>query len=418
MPGAGTRMDITKDSSGPICLDLTRLISRVGRGPMTGIDRVELAYLRKLSECKVPVFALVNAGSEFHLIDAVGISQLLARFDGRTRWGSRDLLSRVYWRHSNMLQAALSDIRRLRIGRCGAPGLADLLQSRCGAKLRYINVGHSNIRRDVFKAIDLVNGSSILVLLHDTIPLDFPQFQLNETTHAFREKLEVVSAFADAVICPSADCRMKAETHFERLGRTPECKVAHLGITATPAMPSQLPGGLDLSRPYFVTLGTIEPRKNHELLLDVWQRLGDGPEVPTLFVVGQRGWKNESVFWRLDSRPAHVVELNDLSDGGVAALLQKSRGLLFPSLAEGFGLPPAEAALTGVPVFCSDLPVYREFLKDYPVYLNATDSYVWETTIREFTDCRKYGNKNNHLDRLPDRLPTWEDHFNIALNAL
>lgn len=418
MLGAGTRMDITKNRPGPLCLDITRLISRVGRGQMTGIDRVELAYMRKLSESEFPVFALANAGSEFHLVDATGISQLLARFEGRTRWGSRDLRSRVYLRHSNLLQAVLSDLRRMRIGKCRALGLADLLQSRCGAKLRYMNVGHSNIRKDVFTAIDLVNGSSILVLLHDTIPLDFPQFQRNETAHAFREKLEVVSAFADVVICPSADCRMKAVAHFEQLGRTPECKVVHLGVAVCPAMPSELPRGLDLSRPYFVALGTIEPRKNHELLLDVWQRMGDGPEVPTLFVVGQRGWKNESVFQRLDGRPAHVIELNDLSDGGVTALLMQSRGLLFPSLAEGFGLPPAEAALAGVPVFCSDLPVYREFLKDYPVYLSATDSYIWETKIREFTNCRKYGNKNSRLDRLPDGLPTWEDHFNIALNAL
>ena len=110
--------------------------------------------------------------------------------------------------------------------------------------------------------------------------------------------------------------------------------------------------------------------------------------------------------------------MNDLSDGAVSALLQRSDGLLFPSHAEGFGLPPAEAALLGIPVVCADLPVYREFLQDYPVYLNATDMYLWETTIRNLTNGKDDRSRTDHPAASPDGLPTWDSHFNIVLKVL
>ncbi len=228
----------------------------------------------------------------------------------------------------------------------------------------------------------------------------------------------MISALADFIIHPSADGQRRAESHLARAGRVPPSVVAHLGIETAPPRPQDLPANLNLARPYFVTLGTIEPRKNHELLLDVWQRMGGRAAVPTLVVVGRRGWRNERVFARLDAMPAHVVELNDLSDGAVTALLQGAAGLLFPSYAEGFGLPPAEAASLGIPVVCADLPVYREFLLDYPVYLNATDMYLWETTIRNLTNGKDDRSRTDHSAALPDGLPTWESHFNFVLKVL
>ena len=161
-----------------------------------------------------------------------------------------------------------------------------------------------------------------------------------------------------------------------------------------------------------MTLGTIEPRKNHALLLDVWDGLAQGGgDIPHLFIIGNRGWADPALLARLDAQPAGVTELRGLSDGAVAALVAGARALLFPTLAEGYGLPPLEAAALGTPVVCTDLTVLRETLLDYPVYLHPSDSYAWMETIRAHADGSGGRNGKAGLD-----LPSWKDHFNAVLS--
>ncbi|MBO9582500.1 MAG: glycosyltransferase, partial [Sphingobium sp.] len=101
--------------------------------------------------------------------------------------------------------------------------------------------------------------------------------------------------------------------------------------------------------PYFLCLGTIEPRKNHLLLLHLWRQFADradGRPVPRLVLVGRRGWENQNTFNLLDRCPQlrpHVLELGRVSDRALAAWLGGASALLMPSFAEGFGLPVAEA---------------------------------------------------------------------------
>ena len=206
-------------------------------------------------------------------------------------------------------------------------------------------------------------------------------------------------------------------------GPLPAGVVAPLGVGLPAAGPFDLPG-LDRSRPFFVTVGTIEPRKNHALLLDVWQALAarlPADAMPQLVITGSRGWLNRDVFARLDARPAHVIEAPGLPDPALAGLLQASQGLLFPTLAEGFGLPPLEAAALGVPLIVSDLPVLRETLGDLAVYLNPTDVYSWMETIEQVA-----GSGLGRGDGMSGRagtegrraLPDWTTHFNTVLNFL
>ena len=109
-----------------------------------------------------------------------------------------------------------------------------------------------------------------------------------------------------------------------------------------------------------VICSTIEPRKNHLLLLEVWRELvrRDGPGTPKLVLVGGRGWKFEAVAALLDRSPAlrgHVVEASGLTTPSLKRLLDGARALLMPSFAEGYGLPVVEAQIAGVPVIASDI---------------------------------------------------------------
>ena len=135
--------------------------------------------------------------------------------------------------------------------------------------------------------------------------------------------------------------------------RAPEIAIVPLGVDAVFAETRR-----SLARrpeiPYFVYVGTIEPRKNLLFLLAVWRRLVErhGAAAPRLVIAGRRGWENENIVDVLDrSRQLapFVAEASDLTDAGLARLLADSAALVAPSFAEGFGLPVVECLAAGAP---------------------------------------------------------------------
>lgn len=187
--------------------------------------------------------------------------------------------------------------------------------------------------------------------------------------------------------------------------------------TAPPSTPQA-------TAPYFVMLGTIEPRKNHLLLLQLWQRLVAqmGPaRAPRLHLVGRSGWENAHILNLLERSSAlhGVVTLSHgKSDREVAALLRGARALLMPSLAEGFGLPVAEALALGAPVIASDLPALREAGGGAPDYLDPLDGPAWVQAIRDYID-KDAPRRQAQLGRITAwRAPTWDDHCRVVLEAI
>ena len=388
-----------------LLLDLTRLVSRLGRGPMTGIDRVEAQWLNHLATEEEPAFALIRSAAGFLLLNRQGMARLLdSPLPARG-----DLLSRLGHRRDPLRARAETLARRLSVARCLPGGLTRMLRRYLPQGGLYLNVGHANLTDSSLAAIRAA-GLRIAVLIHDTIPLDHPHLARADTVAPFRRKLAAVSAHADRVIHLTADTRARTEAQLALLGRVPPGVVAPNGVTV--AAPAALPPGLNPVAPWFVALGTIEPRKNIGLLLDAWDRLNPAPQ---LYIVGNRGWADTGLLARLDALPPDgpIRVLSGLSDGAVAALLSGARALLFPSLAEGFGLPPLEAAALGTPVIAGDLAVTRELLGDYPVYLPLGDSYSWAETI-----ARKAAEPPDGIVQGAGvRIPRWEDHFKIVLSV-
>lgn len=384
-------------------LDVTRLVSRAGRMP-TGIDRVEQAWLSRLVAGPDRLFGLVRTPFGHLLLDRAGLARLDRGLpeDGS---GGLDLLSRLQPRRPLAVRVAEAALRRVAIGRATRAGLARMLRRRLPAGVVACNVGHADLDRRTLAALKSVPGLRLTVMIHDTIPLDFPAFQRDGTVAAFRRKFDAAAAHADRILCPSRAAAEDVLRHLRPSGRAVPVDVAPLGVVPPVPQPEALPPGLPPEEPFFVAIGTIEPRKNHALLLDVWDRLG--PSAPWLLICGSRGWRNADVFARLDQGPPRVREVPGLTDGAVAALLDGARALLFPSLAEGFGLPLAEAGARGTPVLCSDLPVCREVAGPQAEYLDPRDVGGWAGAILRLAGDRRA--------RIVTPPPTWEEHFNIAL---
>lgn len=383
-----------------IALDLSRLLSRAGSPTPSGIDRVELAWALHLAGG-----AAAHCFAARHALDGIGLlpADEAGAFIRRLA---------TLWRDGGAIDerrqvARLA--RRLRLAALtGGAGLRKTLLRR-GDSTVYLLVSHQNLDRPrPIACLRSVTGCRFVALIHDLIPLDFPELTRPRQTTRHRRRIATVAAQADAAIVNSA---ATGDALRPRLGaRRMTVAVAPLGVdlpVAAPPMPGEAP--------YFVCIGTIERRKNQGLLLDVWRRLAAefGAQTPRLVLIGQRGFGGEGFADRLGALRGLVAERPNLPDREVAGLLVGARALLLPSLAEGFGLPLAEALALGVPVLCSELPALRESGGGVPDYLDPCDAAAWRDAIVDFTV--NSPRREAQTARLaPYRPPLWPDHFAIV----
>jgi glycosyltransferase involved in cell wall biosynthesis len=390
----------------------------VGAGPATGIDRVERAMLRALLAREMGLWGLCRTAGGFALLDRSALALLARQLDGTAPWGAADLTGRLSLRLPAARRAAEAAVRRAASDRARAAGLRPMLAAHLPAGTAYLNVGHSNLSDTVFEALRGVRDARAAVLVHDTIPLRMPQTQAPGATGRFAARLATAGRHADILLCPSrAERDHIAAALGDRRGR-PDIVVAPLGIDEVlPDHDGLRTAGGAPRDPYFVAIGTIEPRKNIGLLLDIWEHLDRAPPpegVPGLCLVGRRGWEAPAVFRRLDALKARLPalrEFSDLPDGAKAALVAGARGLLFPSRAEGYGLPPLEALSLGVTPVCAPLAVYAETLADAAVYADPDDLYQWAGIVRALS-------RGDPKVASGWTAPTWEDHVGAVLAAI
>ena len=339
----------------PIALDATRLVRRVLRLAPTGIDRVDLAYLRAfLGRTSNPSPECSGAVRCFVCLPVLGFVEVKsAALRGfieamQAMW----LSGRGRWRVRLCCAALLAGARPARAKTGGAPGMLIIAS--------HLNLEHPRALERLLAR----TGLRLCVFLHDMIPVEFPQFGRADGPARHMARLASARRLARAIIVNSQATARAIAPYLDPARPIPVVP-ALLGIEQPVA------NGLvrrPLAGPYFLCVGTIEPRKNHRLLLDIWRDMAAArsDNLPNLVLVGRRGWLNGDVFADLDKSPAGVHEINDASDADLRAWFGHALAVLAPTLAEGYGLPLGEALAHGVPVIASDLPAHREIGKDAP----------------------------------------------------
>jgi len=160
-----------------------------------------------------------------------------------------------------------------------------------------------------------------------------------------------------------------------------------------------------LDKPYLLNVGTLEPRKNHRFLVEVFEKMTDFDGY--LVIAGRPGWKCGGILDRIraSSRAADIRLLGDVADDQLAALYAGAELFLFPSLYEGFGFPPLEAMACGTPVVSSTGGSLREVAGGGAVLLEAFDSDLWaETAKKAIGDKSLIARGRQHAGRY-----TWEE---------
>lgn len=227
----------------------------------------------------------------------------------------------------------------------------------------------------------------LVMMLYDLIPVVHPKFyaarDVDVFTRFFDDAIRHVDRFISISRCTTSDLvefarargRNGLDIRNEKLGADAARRSAGAGVA--------LPAGLAPGR-YVLFVSTVEPRKNHELLLRVWKRLAAGEAGGTggfkLVFAGRRGWMTDHVFASLESDPAlkrDVVHVGGASDDLLQALYAGAAFCVYPSLYEGFGLPVIEAFAHGKPVIASSAGSLPEAAGDLAPCLDPNDEDGW-----------------------------------------
>lgn len=384
---------------GQLWLDVARLVERACVGTLTGIDRVELAYAEALANLPADRMRFVMLGHFSGRLRALPRGTVLGFLEGL----------RSAWRNGRP-DACRGHAIRLLASAAAGPFLGVPADA---APAMYLLVSHRHLHRETALAGALRRTGAVFVpLIHDLIPLAFPEYCRPGEAARHRRRVATVAQLADGVVVNSVETGAALAPY---LHHDIPVHVAPLGVSmpSTGSASGVEPQAGEL--PYFLCVGTIEPRKNHLLLLHVWRHLiaSHGDRTPRLVIVGQRGWENENVLDLLERCTAlrgHVVELGAVPDARLVELLRGARALLMPSFAEGFGLPVAEALSQGTPVICSSLPAMREVGQNVPEYLDPLHAAAWRDAVLAYA-APQSPRRDAQLARMPQwRCASWEGH--------
>jgi glycosyltransferase involved in cell wall biosynthesis len=230
-----------------------------------------------------------------------------------------------------------------------------------------------------------------VLTIHDLIFHHLPEHHKPLNRWYLSWTLPLYCRRADHVIAVSEATRRDLVTRYA----LPPAKVTVVPEAADPRFRPQPPevvtvarARYDLPEDYVLYVGTIEPRKNLTRLLHAWGPLYRAGEAPPLVIVGKRGWLLGDFDAALAQSPAHegVHLLGYVRDGDLAALYTGAMAFVFPSLFEGFGLPPLEAMACGTPVACADASSLPEVVGDAALRFDPTDEDAIAAALRRLVN--------------------------------
>lgn len=269
----------------------------------------------------------------------------------------------------------------------------------------------------------LTRGRSV-VTIHDAAFLRYPETIEAKNYRYLSTCIKKTVDRADAVICVSSFTAQE----IKELLNVPQHKLRVIPSGLSPAHRRATIGEiqsmrqrLQLERPYLLSVGTLEPRKNYPFLIDVFENLdfeGD------LVIAGMKGWKTDGIFERRNRslKREHIRLLEYVDENDLAALYSEAELFVIPSLYEGFGFPPLEAMQCGTPVVSAATGSLPEVLGDAAMMIKGFDSEAWveglntmlrDTGLRESATTRGYARAAKFTWEQTAQL-TWNTYRSLA----
>jgi len=235
-----------------------------------------------------------------------------------------------------------------------------------------------------------MDGACTAVVIYDLIPHTHSDIYGEQGAEGFRNYIRTAFRHADCFIAISQTVRNQLHTELPKILGEPlsDFKIEYFDLGAefedtSGEIQNQVRQTFNCStrvRPLLM-VGTIEARKNHHFVLDTMDKLWEHFPERQLCIVGRPGWKGESVIDRIRKHTRYQKQLfwfDNASDADLLHCYKNTSGLIFASIAEGFGLPIVEALWHGCDAFVSDIDIHREVGKNNCSYfdLRCKDSLL------------------------------------------
>jgi len=233
---------------------------------------------------------------------------------------------------------------------------------------------------DVYHATDCIvpplARTPVVATFHDAVPLARPDWA-NPNLRTIKNRL--LRSFAQRAKVVIAISKPAAAEIIEHYAIDPRrIRVVPLGVDEfwfvrpDASVIERVLAAHRIEPGYFLQVGTLQPRKNLPQIVDAYERLPAAVRRRRqLVIAGKYGWASEALRDRLRALKAEgrVLWLGDVDRTALRALYHAAHAFVFPSLAEGFGLPVLEALAAGLPVIASDIPPLREIAQSHALYV-------------------------------------------------
>jgi glycosyltransferase involved in cell wall biosynthesis len=241
-------------------------------------------------------------------------------------------------------------------------------------------------------------GATLGVFVHDLFPIRLPALCEEGAAAAFETRLRADLPSWDFIVANSAytagDIRdYLAENRLAGAIPVLAVPLAHHIPSQRPlpgrrrgrrqdwrspaGAPPRAPPRALQARPFVLCVGTLEPRKNLDALLDTWKALGRlHPDLPELVLVGRQGWRMDEMAADLrggEMKRRKIRWLENISDERLEALYSGCLFTVYPSLAEGWGLPIGESLARGKVCVTSNTTAMPEVGGDFAIYTDPSD---------------------------------------------
>lgn len=250
--------------------------------------------------------------------------------------------------------------------------------------------------------IPLWRRCATVLTIHDLSHLLHPETHEKRSVRRTRRRLPVMARTADAIITPSESVRREVcerlKTPLKKVFAVPEAARAcfrPMAFAETEDVRRRLGVGSD----FLLTVGTLEPRKNLSVLVNAFAEVARAlpQRMITLVIAGGRGWLSGPLFTTIERSPVRdrILLTDYLHDEDLRALYASCRAFIYPSIYEGFGLPPLEAMACGAPVIASRISALAETTGDAVWFFDPQDIGDLAQNILELVDDDNEESKEN-----------------------
>lgn len=255
----------------------------------------------------------------------------------------------------------------------------------------FLGLSHSDLYFSTYNKfpsnVPFLSKLQRVIIIHDLIPILHPEYFYDFENKQILETIIESISDNDLVICVSESTKrdflfirplLNPDKVFVALLAGAACFHPNLSIEQIEAVKRKYK--IPREKSFFLSVCTLEPRKNIGMLISAYEKLlkqNQISDIPLLVLTGVTGWKSQSLFENINrintNTPDSIILTGFVTDEELVLLYSNAVAFVYPSLYEGFGLPPLEAMQCGAPVITSDNSSLPEVVGSAGILINAKD---------------------------------------------